>query len=117
MSDEKTLRDSINEWADARGFRPSISFSEATSTNIQRRISKVPGLYALVFANDDVFVGMANDLAVALSSQPQDWQPNIVGVRVMPRSKTGLALVNEAVKLQREAQRKGFNPPPVSDEL
>jgi len=105
---DQTLREKINEWCENRGFRPSMSFDEATTTSNLRRVAKVPGLYTLIFNNDDVFVGMANDFSVTLAAQPEPWQSEIAEVRLMPRSKSGLALVNEAVKLQQEAQRLGF---------
>lgn len=108
MSGEPTLRDKINQWCETRGFRPGVSYEEATTTRNLRRVAKVPGLYTLIFTNDDVFVGMANDFATALENQPEEWHSEIPEVRLMPRSKSGLALVHEAVQLQQEVQKKGF---------
>ena len=55
---------------DKRGFRPEIPYSEAISIKYQRRFSHVPGLYTLIFANGDLFVGMADDLGDTLTKQP-----------------------------------------------
>lgn len=115
MSGEQSLREKINQWCELRGFRPGVSFAEATSTNNLRRVAKVPGLYVLIFKNEDVFVGMANDFSTALQKQPEEWHEEISEVRLMPRSKSGLALVNEAVQLQQEAQKQGFKLPQLPD--
>lgn len=107
MSDD-TQHAAINEWADKRGFRPEIPYSEAISIKYQRRFSHVPGLYTLIFANGDLFVGMADDLGDTLTKQPTSWQDDIIGVRLMARSKKGLGLAQEAMGLQREVQAQGF---------
>ena len=105
---DNTPHAAVNEWADRRGFRPTITYAEATSLVYQRRFSHVPGLYLMIFSNGELFVGMADDLGATLPQQPPAWHADIVGVRLMARSKKGLELAQEALRLQHEVQEKGF---------
>lgn len=114
MCDEKeSLAVSSNpvtsQWADQRGFRPAIAFSEASSVAYQRRFLHVPGLYLLLFANDEAFLGMSDDLGTTLGEQPQEWHEHITGVRVMARSKKGLELIQDVLGLQREMIHQGIH--------